>query len=190
MNQPFLDLERHFSNGDFSDYIPQLVKTYRMRFFMTCLYYTLDIQGHLLRFGIWIPNGHTIQTPNLRRYDRLDVFRDTCRENRDVLLPTQELKKLAVELTEQLDQVGMMMMMMMMTMMMMMMMMISDDEYKYEYEFNDLLHHAVSHNHLTTTKTTSSQEYTALMASIEEIQALMEAEVAGGSFWFLNEVTD
>ena len=33
--------------------------------------------------------------------------------------------------------------------------------------------------HLPTTKT---QEYTALMASIEEIQALMEAEVAGGSF--------
>jgi len=125
---------------------------------------------------------------------RLDVFRDTCRENRDVLphlfcrhlgsnpfplgvtggcrdCSSKELKKLAVELTEQLDQVGN----------------DDDDEYKYEYEFNDLLHHAVSHNHLTTTKT---QEYTALMASIEEIQALMEAEVAGGSFWFLNEVTD
>ena len=30
---------------------------------------TLDIEKHLLSFGIWTPPKHTKQTPNLRRYD-------------------------------------------------------------------------------------------------------------------------
>ena len=30
-------------------------------------YLILDIQGHLLRFGMTGPKKHTIQTPNLRR---------------------------------------------------------------------------------------------------------------------------